>query len=211
MSITPFKTIGALAWPSQKTGRAGWSLTLDVCADEAKPNDMQFRVSGSFQSSDVLLLVGWGKKQKATDWFSDVIDKRAMSVMAWHHCVLPISPAPYIEAKDATALYLQILHQCLGAEKLLYVGDSPIGRDAKEQIVDLKGDKDNRIQDYPAAAALCYAVSAAYLWYRAPVRERIPTHAEHIINTVEGKLEYESYSNKYLDLEGEVSGDDGIW
>ena len=211
--IQTFKTIGAVAWPSRSqndTPIPGWGLVLDMCADENIPDDVQFRLRESYKSSDVLNLVGWARKQKTADWYSDY-DKRAMNVMSYHHYDVPISPAPYIELPDCISLYLQILYQCLGAQKLLFIGDNPIGREVKEQLVDLRQDKAKNIQDYPAVAALSYVASAAYLWYKAPEKEYIPTHAEHIIASVEGKKDYESWSERFLYKENEVSGDEGLW
>ena len=210
--IQTFKTLGAIAWPSQKTepAKPGWCMTLDMQADENEPDDVQFHLRESFKSSDVLLLVGWARDRKTTDWYSDY-DKRAMNVMSYHHFNVPISPAPYVELTDAVSLYLQILYQCLGAQKLLFLGDNLIATEAKEQIIDLRRDKAKTVQDYPAVAAMSYAVSSAYLWYKAPEKEYIPTHAEHIIASVEGKKDYESWADRFLHKENEVNADDGLW
>jgi hypothetical protein len=202
-----FKTLGAIAWPSQRARRDGWVLTLDLLMDESNTEKVEFRIKDCASSSDVLVLIGWGKNKPGVDWYSDIVDKRAMTIMAYHHFVLPISPAPYIEAPDAIPLYLQILHQCLGAGKILFFGESGIGKEVSNQIIDIRQDKASKVQDYPAVAAVSYAVSAAYLWYKAPEKEIIPTHAEHIIASVQGRKEYEPYAQKYLDVEGEVYGD----
>ena len=207
--IQTFKTIASIAWPSHRCDpiRDGWAVTLDL-HDEGD-DKISFHVRDCKASSDVLVLVGWAKEQKADIWFSDS-DKRAMAIMAQHKFSIGTSPAPYIEAKDPVPLYLQILHQCLGVGKILYLG-GVIGQAAKEQIIDLRRDLSTHIQDYPAAAALCYVVSAAYLWYRAPEKERTPTHAEHIIAAVESREDYEPWVDRFLNSENEVYGNDGLW
>jgi hypothetical protein len=207
------KTIGSIAWPSQRTRRHGWAMTLDIVANDANPEKMLFRGEKCVKSNDVLVLVGWGKAQAVGDWYSDM-DKRAINVMAYHHFNLPFSPAPYIDATDSLSLYLQILHQCLGVEKLLTLNGLEIGENSKEQTKDIRNEPTVKIQDYPALAALSYAVSAAYLWYKAPEKEIIPTHAEHIMAFVESGEEcYESYVEKYINRDNEVYGRniDDLW
>ena len=206
--MTYFKTIGGISWPSQKTSRNGWVLSLGLEANGDEK--ITFNLKDSLHSSDVLALVGWARIQGIDDWYSDM-DKRAVSIMAYHHFNLPMSPAPHIEAPDAPALYLQILHQCLRIEKLLTFGENIIVSEVKNQTKDFKTEPGSKIQDYPALAALCYAVSAAYLWYRAPQKEQIPTHAEHIINSVEGKKDYESWVERFLNKENEVYSDNELW
>lgn len=197
------KTIGALSWPLQRTSRSGWVVTMDLVLDNSG-DKLTFHVKDSFGSSDVLALTAWAASQNLTDWYGDVIDRRAMTIMASHASVVPISPAPYIEAPDAPALYLQVLHQCLGADKILFLGNSDIKNHMPEQTRDLKEKPEAKIQDYPALAALGYVVSAAYLWYRSPEKEIVPNHAAHIIACVEGKKEYEPWAEKFINAEERV-------
>jgi len=209
--MTTFKTIGAISWPSQKTSKRGWALSLDLKANGDDSDTITFHLKESISDSDVLALVGWAKEQKLEDWYSDM-DKRSVNIMAYHHFNIPLSPAPHIDASGVLALYLQILHQCvLKTKKLLYMGGNDLQKEVKEQLIDLKREASPQIQDYPAIAALCYAVSAAYLWYRAPQKEQIPTHAEHIINSVEGKKDYESWVERFLNKENEVYSDNELW
>lgn len=215
MSLDKLASIGGIAWPNQKAKLPGWVCTLDLLV--GRDDKMLAVISGSYSSNNVLTLCEFASASNIQDWYSDVVDKRAMTVLSSHRSSLPVSPAPYVYAPDAVSLYLQILTQAISEEQFLYFGKGgkrdPISLDTQAQLADLRTNATPKIQEYPALAALSFVVSAAYLWYRVPEKEIVPGHAEYIISCVEGKKEYEPWAERFLLKENEVNSNGGndLW
>jgi hypothetical protein len=168
---------GGLAWPGTKPGFA-------VIIGEDRKHDLDvnahhLRLLAEVEEANIERLLDWcaGHQINAPEiywiWYGDTTNK---PLMTWIHRLngkyrsqgrqqhLALAPAPYIDSPKRFGFHINILRECLERRrKTLHLGEqsklpSYLVQLATEEVVKAIA------EDYPAIAALGYAVSALTIW-----------------------------------------------
>lgn len=207
----PFEHIVAgIAYPSMEMDRPGAIVVLRTVWDPHDKASKPWFYELHHDSSDSLRHLATLFRTAAEvhdqysvdEWWGDALNEAYTALLYGQElgCApIPMAPAPYIEHKDRTALYLQSLREMLqpGKVALKFAKGSRLPDAVKQYPVSEK----KPIEQYPPLAALCYAASACYLWlqvaYVEPEKiwgQLIKERAERLVGEDAG-LPWESTEN----------------
>src|SRR5574343_527759 len=160
--------VAGLSWPY--LDQPGAIVVLQTIWDPRdKTSKPWFKDVAYVEASHLPTLLRLAAEQHATwqcdEWWGDALNEAVTALLYGDELgcdPVPLAPAPYIEHKDRTTLYLQTLRELLApdAEKLFFAKGSKLPDKVREYpMAEAKP-----IERYPALAALCYACSALHLW-----------------------------------------------